>query len=147
MEPVIMNHPAFAVWPPIYIPSVEQDTEYNADDSGDSPMRGHQELPEEDEHSSNLSHHFPRQSQSVLSLNVSVNDLGIFLSEPDELAPSNTRKRCAPRVSISQRFADVLDILRQGRLSPIKLMTAIANVTAPEYEMYQVKMYKNGANL
>lgn len=26
-------------------------------------------------------------------------------------------------------------------------MTAIANVAAPEYKMYQVKMYENGANL
>ena len=142
MEPVFIKHPAFAVWPPIYTPS-EQDTEY----SGDSPMQGHQELPEEDEHSSSLSHPFPPRSQSVLSSNVSINDSGIFLSEPDEPAPSNTRKTRAPRISVSQRYADVLGILRQGGLSPIKLMTAIANVAAPEYEMYRVKMYENGANL
>jgi hypothetical protein len=32
----------------------------------------------------------------VSSLNVSINDSGIFLSEPDEPAASNMRKRCAP---------------------------------------------------
>jgi hypothetical protein len=42
---------------------------------------------------------------------------------------------------------DDLVVCIQGGLSPIKLMTAIANVAAPEYEMYRVKMYENGANL
>ena len=147
MEPEFANHPAFAVWPPIYVPPAEQDTEYDADDSGDSPTQDHRELPEEDEHSSTLSRPFLPRNQSALSSNVSINDSGIFLSEPDEPASSNARKRRAPRVSVSQRYANVLGILRQGGLSPIRLMIAIANVAAPEYEMYRVKMYENGANL
>jgi len=63
------------------------------------------------------------------------------------LIASNVRKRRAPRVSVSQRYANVLGILHQGGLSPIRLMTAIANVAAPEYKMYRVKMYENSANL
>jgi len=37
-KPEFTNHPTFAIWPPIYMPPAEQDTEYDADDSGDSPM-------------------------------------------------------------------------------------------------------------
>ena len=147
MEPGFTNHPAFAVWPPIYTPSAEQDTEYNVDDSGDSPTQDPRELPEEDEYSSTISHPFLSRNQSPLSSNLSIHDSGISLSEPYEPVASNARKRRAPRVPVSQRYANVLGILCQGGLSPIRLMTAIANVAAPEYKMYRVKMYENGANL
>ena len=67
MEPEFTNHPAFAVWPPIYAPLAEQDTEYDADDSGDSPTQDHRELPEEDEHSSTLSRPFLPRNQSAVT--------------------------------------------------------------------------------
>jgi hypothetical protein len=141
------SHPAFAIWLPTYMPSAEQDTEYDVDDSGDSPMLDHQELPEEAEHSFTLSHSFLSQNQSALSLNMSINDSGVFFNEPNEPAALNMTKKHTPQVSVSQRYTNVLSILCQGGLSPIRLMTMIANVMASEYEMYQVKMYENSANL
>jgi hypothetical protein len=108
MEPEVTNHPAFAIWLPIYAPSAEQDTEYNVDGSENSPMQHHQELPEEYEHSSTISCHFLPRNHSTLSLNMSINDSGIFLSEPDKPTASNMRKKCAPWVTVSQRYANVL---------------------------------------
>src|SRR6267154_5831302 len=90
------THPSFHEWPPRSVLQLTtlQDSDYDADDSGDSPIRNYQDLPDTNESSPTLNQH---QLPTLMSSNTSINDSGVFFNAADMTTNTNTKKKQAKK--------------------------------------------------
>lgn len=160
---ITSNHSPFRGWHSNYTPQAaeEQDSAYDADASGDSPMPQNCELL--DESDSPTTHYRPFLPQIPSSLpsvsitspsatnssssNVSISDSGISLATTSNQVPSTTKRKRKPKVAAATRFEEALKVLAEGKLAPIELLLAIANPEDSKYATYRARLYDPGTNL
>ena len=146
MEPELpkyqSTHPYFREWPPRSVPQLTtlQDSGYDADDSGDSPIRDYQDLPNMNESSHTLNQ---PQLRTSTSSNVSINDSVIFFNSAGTTnTNSNTKKKRAKKIPVNARVKAVLDDLGDGRMNVLDVLDVM--LTSVDFEMHQIKLYERG---
>src|SRR6266436_6921680 len=128
MEPELpiyqSTHPYFHEWPPRSAPQLTtlQESDYDADDSGDSPIRNYQDLPDTNESSPTLNQ---PQLPTSASSNASINDSGIFFNPADMTSNTNMKKRRAKKIPVNTRIKAVLEDLRDGRMNVLDMLDVI----------------------
>ena len=102
MEPELpkyqSTHPYFREWPPRSVPQLTtlQDSGYDADDSGDSPICNYQDLPDMNESSPTLNQ---PQLPTSTSSNVLINDSGVFFNSAE--TNMNTKKKQGKKIPVN----------------------------------------------